>query len=174
MFYIALMVLLLSCQQDKASPSDTEDTGGLSTDDTGAIVGDTADEQVIWPGGYLIVRVTTDPDDELAEEYYDSIDGAIHLNVVYSQAQPEGCDWSSWVGVATVLAGANWAGYFRVPVGWACADGYFYRTDPVEGSASYIGTEYSGHTEPVFVDLDEEETVTLTLACSQYDAGQPD
>lgn len=174
MFYIALMVVLLSCQQDKTSPSDTEDTGSLSTDDTGAIVDDTADEQVIWPGGYLVVRVTTDPDDALASEFYDDIELTTHLSVFYFQSQPYGCDWTSGMGVAAVLAGANWAGYFRVPVGWACAQAYFYRTDPVEGSASYIGTECSGTTEPVFVDLDEEETVTLTLACSQYDAGQPD
>ena len=165
------MVLLLSCQQDKVSPSDT---GGLSTDGTGAIVDDSADEQDVWPGGYLVVVVTTDPADELASEYYESIEQATQLFVFYFQSQPSGCDYTAGVEAAAVLAGANWAGYFRVPAGWACAHAYFYRTDPVEGSASYIGTECSGHTEPVFVDLDEEETVTLTLGCSQYDAGQPE
>lgn len=120
------------------------------------------------------MTVRTDPDEELAEEYFEYIDQATILGVYYYETAIDDCTAFTAYSVATIATGVDSGGDFTVPVGWLCAWADFYWVENLPGVPDEIATECYGDTTPQYVGEGDAVNVNIILACEQYDIGEPE
>lgn len=169
-----VMLLLLGAMACGPSKGTSEDSGASTGGDAGAGSEDSGDWQVDWPGGEFSIIVVTDPDDELAAESFDLIDQIATMDVYYYETRPTDCRSAMAYPVAAIATGVDWGGTFTVPEGWVCAWADFYWVEEVPGLPDILATECYGETSVRHVAEGEEVYEIITLACTQYDVGQPD